>query len=291
MKFPPLNALRAFEAAGRHQSFLLAARELHVSAASVSRFVKLLEADLGCTLFIRAANGVRLTDVGEKYLNTIRPPLQTIATVSQSYRQQKYQRGLQIISIPAIAETWLVNCLWNFQQQHKTIEINLVIDDRAVDFRNDDTTIWLNYSDGNLDGTASFALPEDRLILVCSPQIAHTLKVPADIFNYPLLVDIDWTNDWLTWLQAARLPTIIPDNHVIFERYSMVVNAAIASSGVAIGHSTLLESYLQMGTLVTPFAINAVSQKQFYAVIAKHPKRRSVKQFINWFMGETVFTV
>ncbi|MGY0398550.1 MAG: LysR family transcriptional regulator [Ostreibacterium sp.] len=100
MKYPPLNALRAFEAAGSHQSFLLAAKELNVSAASVSRFIKLLESDLGCALFIRRSSGVRLTDIGEQYFRAIRPALQSIATVSQTYRQQEYHSTLQIVCIP-----------------------------------------------------------------------------------------------------------------------------------------------------------------------------------------------
>lgn len=83
MKYPPLNAVRAFEAAARHRSFLLAAKELHVSAASISRFIKLLESDLGCTLFMRQPSGVRLTDVGEQYWAAVSPSLQVIASVSQ----------------------------------------------------------------------------------------------------------------------------------------------------------------------------------------------------------------
>lgn len=293
MKFPPLNALRAFESAGRHQSFLLAAKELHVSAASISRFIKILEADLGHTLFTRQANGVKLTDVGEQYLHAIRPALQAIATVSQEYRQQDHRRTLHIISIPAIAETWLVSRLWSFQQQHKNIEINLVLDDRPISFhpkeRDNDTTIWLSYSNGEVAHASSFAMPEDRLTLVCNPDIAKTFHQPSDIFDYPLLVDIDWTADWLAWLQSAQLPANIPDNHVKFERYSMVVNAAIAGSGVAIGHTTLLESYLKMGTLVTPFPIDASTDKQFYATVTQNPQRKSVQQFINWFIGEPTF--
>ncbi|PIE46269.1 MAG: hypothetical protein CSA44_00535 [Gammaproteobacteria bacterium] len=291
MKLPPLNALRAFEAAGRHQSFLSAAKELHVSAASVSRFVKLLESDLNCTLFTRHSSGVQLTDVGEKYLYAIQPSLQTIAAISQKYRRHEFRKTLHIISIPAVAETWLVSRLWLFQQQYKEIEINLTLDDRSIDLQGNDTTIWLNYSDGVFDKTMSFALPRDSLTLVCSPQIAKQLKTPTDIYRFPLLVDIDWQTDWRAWLKAASLAMTDLPNPIHFERYSMVVNAAIAGEGVAIGHTALLESYLQMGTLVAPFAIETTPDKQFYAVIAENPQRSSVKQFINWFVGQQYFTV
>ncbi len=290
MKFPPLNTLRAFEAAARHQSFLLAAQELHVSAASVSRFIKLLEADLGCTLFIRQSSGVHLTDVGEQYWRAIQPSLQSIAAVSQKYRRQEYRRALHIVSIPAIAETWLVSHLWSFQQQHKNIEINLVLDDQPVNLRDNDTTIWLAYSDGEIDGTEAYTMPKDRITLVCTPEIAQSLKCPADIAQFPYLVDVDWQSDWHNWLSAAELPLDM-HNRIDFERYSMVVNAAIAGTGVAIGHTALLETYLKQGTLVAPFAIDANPDKQFYALIAENPQRKAVRQFINWFSRAEIFTV
>ncbi len=290
MKLPPLNALRTFEVAARHKSFLLAAKELHVSAASVSRFIKLLESDLDCTLFMRQANGVRLTDVGEQYYAAISPSLQAIANISQEYRRQEHRRSLQIISIPAIAETWLVSRLWSFQQQYKNIEINLVLDDKPVNLQDNDTTIWLTYSDGKVIGAEAFPMPKDKLTLVCNPEIAKQLKTPADIMKFPQLVDIDWQSDWKSWLQAANLDTDNPtNNRVDFERYSMVVNAAIAGTGVAIGHTALLETYLQQGTLVAPFDIEVTPDKQFYALVAENPKRRVVKKFINWFSDTPIF--
>lgn len=300
MKLPPLNALRAFEAAARHKSFLSAAKELHVSAASVSRFIKLLESDLGCTLFMRQANGVRLTDVGEQYRAVVQPSLQAISSISQEYRRQEHRRTLHIVSIPAIAETWLVSRLWRFQQQHKNIEINLLLDDKPVNLYDNDTTIWLTDSENdinnvnnidnidNIAGTQAFIMPKDRLTLVCNPDIASKLKQPKDIVNFPLLVDVDWISDWNSWLKAADL-TIDMSNRIDFERYSMVANAAIAGSGVAIGHTALLENYLQLGTLVAPFEIDATPAKQFYALIAENPQRRAVKQFINWFSGSETF--
>ncbi len=290
MKLPPLNALRAFEAAARYKSFLLAAKELHVSAASVSRFIKLLETDLGCTLFMRRSSGVTLTEAGEQYWATIRPSLQAIANISQEYRRQEYRRTLQIISIPAIAETWLVSRLWNFQQQHKNIEINLVLDDKSVNLHDNDTTIWLTYADGAIAGTQAFPMPKDKLTLICNPDVAQRLKKPEDIAQFPILVDIDWQSDWNAWLMAADLSLDLT-HRINFERYSMVVNAAIEGTGVAIGHTALLENYLRLGTLVAPFEINASPEKQFYALIAENPQRTSVKQFINWFSDSEVFSL
>jgi len=291
MRYPPLNALRAFEAAGRHESFLLAAHELNVSAASISRFIKILEQDLGQTLFIRQSSGVKLSQTGKDYLYTIAPVLQALATISQKFRQAEPSSLLQITTIPAIAETWLVSQLWRFQKRHKHIQINLTIDDKPFNFAGNDHAIWLTYCDGIMPNTLSFAMLQDRLALVCNQQIARRLKTPMDIKNLPFLVDIDWLSDWNIWLAAAKLSYDIDDstiNRVNFERYSMVVNAAIAGTGVAIGHTALLETYLQLGTLVSPFAMTALSDKQFYAVVEKNSPSQAVKDFIRWFSGEII---
>lgn len=291
MRLPPLNALRAFESAARNQSFLLAAQELHVSAASVSRFVKLLEADLGQALFIRYPNGVVLTQAGGDYLLAIQPSLQHISLATDKLRQQSVKSRLKIVSIPAIAETWLVSRLWSFQQAYKDIQINLVVDHQTVvdkqlaNLHPNEATVVLNYSNGIRDGADSFAMPKDKLTLVCNHEIAKTLKQPSDIFNQPLLVDIDWQQDWQAWLKRAGLPTKIPNNHLDFERYSMVLHAALAGKGVAIGHTTLLESYLQTGALVAPFDITAMAEKQFYALVAQNTQCEPAEVFINWFVN------
>ncbi len=305
MTLPPLNALRAFESAGRHQSFLLASKELHVSSASISRFVKMMEADLGKALFIRHSNGVNLTEFGEKYLLAIQPPLQNIASATDRFRQENAKSTLKIVSIPAVAETWLVSRLWSFQQQHKDIQINLVVDDQLVvndkliSLHPHEATVVLNYSDGQQEGAESYAMPKDRLTLVCNQEVANTLKKPSDIYQYPLLVDRDWQGDWQAWFNEAGLLTDVLTNeknhsenndkhnyknYIEFERYSMVLHATLAGSGVAIGHTSLLESYLNTGALVAPFDITATADKQFYALIAKGSQLNSVQAFIEWFL-------
>lgn len=293
MYLPPLNALRAFETAGRHQSFLLASREMHVSSASISRFVKMLEVDLGQTLFIRHANGVSLTKAGEQYLLDIQPSLQNISQISEQVRQKNSKCSLKIISIPAIAETWLVSRLWSFQQQHKDIQINLVVDHQLVDNENlislnpNDSTIILNYSRGDQADAESFPMPKDKLTLVCNQEVAQSLRSVNDILKFPLLVDGDWSEDWFAWLKSAglwrQLQGTLPENHILFERYSMVLHATLAGSGIAIGHTTLLQSYLETGALVAPFDITTTTDKQFYALIAKNTQQESIRSFIKWF--------
>lgn len=292
MRLPPLNALRAFEAAGRHQSFLLAANELHVSAASISRFIKLLEADVGKTLFTRHSNSVNLTKEGEQYLLAIQSSLQHIATVSENFRQQHAKLKLKIISIPAMAETWLVNHLWSFQKKHKDIQIHLIVedqlavDDQLVALNPHEATVVLNYSHGIWRGAESFAMPKDKLTLVCNQKIAKTLKKPSDIYQYPFLVDKDWKQDWDAWLGEAEMEQGIPNNHQAFKRYSMVVHATLAGLGVAIGHTSLLASYLDSGVMVAPFDITAQANKQFYAHAAKNTQQASVNAFLGWFLDE-----
>ncbi len=282
MKLPPLKALRAFEAAGRHQSFLLAANELHISAASISRFIKILEDYLGFELFVRKSNGVQLSEKGGKYYLNISPSLNEIAKVTKQVKQKDSKKTIQITSIPAIAETWLVSKLWEFQQEFKDIEINLILDDKQVDFTNSETDIWLTLSDGEHKNCDSYHLQNSYLTLVCNSEIGSSLTNLNDIFNYPLLCDIDWNDDWSRWFEKANV-NIMPHKTIDFERYSMVINAAIAGFGLAIGRTSIIKSYLDMGTLVAPFDIRVSSKRQFYAVISKNQNSEAVDKFIKWF--------
>ncbi len=278
MQLPPLNALKAFEVAGRHQSFLLAANELHISAASISRFIKILEDYLGFQLFLRKSSGVELTKRGRKYFHTIAPILNELANITQVVKQKE---TIQIISIPAIAETWLVSKLWEFQQQFKNIEINLTLDDKQIDFTNAD--VWLTLSNGVHPNCSSYPLQDNYLTLVCNPEIAKSLTNIDDIFNYSLLTDVDWAEDWGRWLAKTKTNPKSIRKHNNFERYSMVINAAIAGFGVAIGRTAIIQSYLDTGTLVAPFDIKVSSKRQFYAVISKTQQSESVTKFISWF--------
>ncbi len=282
MKLPPLNAVRAFESAARNQSFLLAANELFVSAASISRFIKILESELGFILFTRKSSGVKLTEKGSDYYLSLHPLLNEISKITEQAKAKEQKKVIQITSIPAIAETWLVSKLWDFQKKYKDIEINLSLDDKDIDFVSGKTDIWLTFSEEEYKNCKCFTLQDNRLILVSNPKIAKNIINPEDVFKFPLLYDLDWANDWQEWLKKANLLDCNQQRDG-FERYSMVINAAIAGSGIAVGRTALIQSYLDTGVLVQVSDVVVRTKQQFYAVISNDNNSDNVNKFIKWF--------
>jgi LysR family glycine cleavage system transcriptional activator len=148
-RLPPLNAVRAFEAAGRHGSFLLAAHELRVTAGAISHQVKTLEHFLGVRLFHRLHRGIVLTDAGANYLAGSRDGLDRLATATEQLAVGSRTRTLRITALPAFAEIWLVPRLQRFQDQHQDIDVRLAADAEIVDFVTRDYDIGLRYTDGH----------------------------------------------------------------------------------------------------------------------------------------------
>lgn len=281
MKLPPLNALKAFESSARNSSFLLASKELCVSPASVSRYIKILEAHIGFALFIRQSNGVKLTLNGQRYFEAIHPILTDLQNATFEAQRKEFKPSLTILSMHALAETWLVKHLWDYQSQNPEVDIKISLGNHEVDFSKDNPDVWLCYSNGQHRNCDSHMIFEDSLTLVCSPIIGKQIKNPQDVFNFTLLYDIDWVDNWQRWFHAVGVNPADKANKTSFERYSMLINAAVSGMGVAIGHNALIQNELETGALVRPFALTISAERKFYAVT---PKRTtdSTRAFINW---------
>ena len=119
---PPLNSLRAFEAAARHLSFNAAAAELHVTPSAISHAVKSLEADLETDLFRRQSRGVRLTPDGQVFLVPVREALQQLRQAAQALRRSKEDRPLTVSAAPSLTIGWLMPRLGKFQLQYPDVE-------------------------------------------------------------------------------------------------------------------------------------------------------------------------
>lgn len=281
MKLPPLNALRAFESSARNSSFLLASKELCVSPASISRYIKILEAHLGFLLFIRQSNGVKLSVNGQRYYEAIHPILTDLQNATIEAQRKEFKPSLTILSMHALAETWLVKHLWDYQAQNPEVDLKISLGNHEVDFTKDSPDVWLCYSNGVHRNCESQMIFEDSLTLVCNPMIGKQIKNPEDIFRYTLLYDIDWVDNWERWLNAAGVDKIPNVNKSSFERYSMLINAAVSGMGVAIGHTALIQNELETGALMRPFALTIPAERKFYAVTQKQSSK-TAQSFIKW---------
>jgi len=294
---PPLNALKAFEAAGRHLSFTKAADELHVTPAAISHQVKALEDLLGVPLFRRLARRLLLTDAGQRLLPGIGSGFDRLAGAVDDLRGLEENGVLTVSVMHSLAARWLVPRLDRFNRIHP--EINLLVSStvRLVDFARDNIDVAIRYGLGTWPGLRADLLHAEELFPVCSPALvdgSHPLRTADDLRHFTLLHDQFWSTisfddypDWSAWLTAAGVRDIDVGRGLNLTPSELVIQAAIEGQGVALGRSFLVESAHADGRLVRPFELSIPVDYAYYVVCPEAAADRpKVAAFREWAIAE-----
>jgi LysR family glycine cleavage system transcriptional activator len=293
-KLPPLNALRAFEAAARHLSFTKAAGELHVTQAAISHQVKTLEEHLGLPLFRRFNRRLVLTEAGQRYLPVLREAFDAISEGTRRLHQDEDSGPLHISVVPSFAAKWLLPRMSRFRERHPDIDIMVSANNNLVDFTEGTFEMGIRYGAGNYPDVQTDLLLGDEVFPVCSPKLLngpHPLKRPEDLRHHTLLHDEvsrhDESPDWRSWLQAVGVEGIDWRRGPGFSDSSMVIEAAAAGQGVALGHRWLAATDLESGRIVMPFGPAIPSKFNYYVVSPPAvAERRRVRLFRDWLHEE-----
>jgi len=266
VRLPPMQALRAFEAAAREGSLTRAAESLNVTHGAISHQIKSLESDLGVRLVERFGRGIRLTDDGERFASRVRAAFAELTTAVQEISARSNPRLLRVSVVPSFAARWLLPRIRDFLAAHPDVDLDVRSNIANIDFRRDDSDVAIRYGHGNWPGVASEHLLDDWFFPVCSPNIAngHIPARPEDLARYTLLRSED--EPWKPWFDAAGLDWPEPTRGPIFNDSSHGLQAAIEGHGVALARSTLLAHDLRNGILVRPFAIMAPAPRSFWLV-------------------------
>src|SRR5436190_23269480 len=204
-RLPPLNALKAFEAAARSESFTRAAEELCVTQGAVSQQVKALEATLGLKLFARERQRLAITNAGRDYLVVVRDALDRIAVGTERLIQRQSSGVLTVSTSPDFAAKWLVHRLGRFAEAHPDIDLRISATMHHVDFAREDVDLAVRHGDGQWPGHDVIRLCAEQLFAVCSPKLLAgrpRLTIPADVLKFPLL-HLDDRKAWSKWLAVA----------------------------------------------------------------------------------------
>ncbi len=292
-RLPPLNALRAFEAAARHLSFTKAAEELYVTQAAISHQVKALEEALDLQLFRRLNRRLMLTDAGQLYLPALTEAFDAIDTATGRLRADDNAGRLVVSVANSLAAKWLLPRLPHFRDRHPDIEVEISAADRLVDFGRDTVDMAIRYGLGNYPGLRVDSLMKDTNFPVCSPGLLAgpvPLSEPDDLRRHSLLHDavgVFDAPDWSKWLAAVGITGAWTDRGQRYSHSSLVLQAAIDGQGVALGRSTLVALDLEAGRLVQPFGPALPSIYACYVVsppaTAERPK---IKAFRDWLLDE-----
>jgi LysR family glycine cleavage system transcriptional activator len=288
-RLPPLNALKAFEAAARHESFTRAAEELCVTQGAVSHQVKALEAELGLKLFNRERQRLAITEAGRSYLAIVRDAFDRIADGTERLLQRQRGGALTVSTSPNFAAKWLVHRLGRFAEVHPEIDLRVSASANHIDFAREDIDLAIRHGDGSASGLHVTRLCAEELFPVCSPKLVNgrnPLQVPTDLERFTLL-HVNDRQDWTQWLDFAGVTGVNPARGPVISQASMAIDAAVDGQGVALARTALAAWDLIGGRLLRPFAMAMPLRYAYWIVCPKATaKLPKIAAFSDWLLAE-----
>ena len=284
-----MNALVAFEAAARHESFTRAAEELCVSQGAVSHQVKALEAELGIKLFVRKPQRLSLTVAGSDYYGVAREALDRIAAGTDQLLKRQNSGVLTVSTSPNFASKWLVHRLGRFTDSFPQIDLRLSATKRHIDFTKDDIDVAIRHGDGSEQGLSLTRLYSEQLFPICSRKLMQGRNSLRDIKNlaHHKLLHLDNRQDWSKWLAIADMEELDLSRGPIFDQASMVIDAAVAGQGVGLARTGLAVHDILNGHLVRPFELS-LNVSYAYWIVCPNPTANlpKIEIFRNWLLSE-----
>lgn len=254
---PPLNAVRAFEAAGRLGSFKQAAAELNVTQGAVSQHVRLLEAWLGAPLFERHNRRVVLTAAAKAYLEEIGPVLERLSQATARYGvATTISRTLSVNAPATFTLRWLVPRLAKFRAEHIDVDVTVETSNEPLESLKEIYDVVIRGGPDTFYGYSMQPFLSEERLPVCSPALLRRLplRMPDDLRQHTLLHTSSLPRLWPDWLARAQLSALRPAAALTFDHFYLTLQAAIDGIGIAMGPTALVSDDLAAGRLVEPFA-------------------------------------
>lgn len=267
-RIPPLNALRAFEAAARLGGFAAAANELCVTPGAVAQQVKILETWAGAPLFERRAQGVKLTPLGLGVRAHFIAAFDQLGEAVQILGKRANPKIVRIAALPSIAQLWLSPRFAAIRSAAPEVTLSVTAMESRPNLQLEPFDLSIFFEDTPLS-SGMIGLAQDIIFPVCAPEIAKRLHHPRDLANEMFLHDINWSSDWALWLASALPGATLDICGSVFSLYSLAVEEAKNGAGVLIGHEALVAADLAAGTLVAPFQIRAKLDRALSADMTK----------------------
>jgi len=305
-RLPPLNALRAFEAAARHRSFKRAAEELFVTPAAISQQVKTLEEYLGVELFRRLTRAIELTPAAEAMLPKVREGFDCFAAGLAQARRAEERGRIAVLAPPNFVARWLMPRLRSFTTSYPQYDLRIIGTLRAIDNPEDElpaepgradaeAKVAVRYGMGDYPGAVVDLLFQPSYVPVCSPKLlgrGPPLHRPSDLRNHMLIHDDSSPGDeerpgWVEWLEIAGAKGVDGTRGPRFSNASLVHEAAIDGLGVALALRPLVDSDIEEGRLVVPIERAVPTRFAYYLVtpesLIAHP---AASTFRRWLMAQ-----
>ncbi|MBO6899989.1 MAG: LysR family transcriptional regulator [Rhizobiaceae bacterium] len=287
-RLPSYALLRSFECAARHESFTLAAEELHLTQSAVSRQVKELEEFLGFALFRRAGRRVVLTEAGQRFAAHLAHDLENLKqTVIRAIAAGSSGSVLRLAVLPTFASRWLIPRLESFYVRHPEIEISITTRTVPFDLEKERFDAAIHFGDTDWPGARMNRLFDENMIAVASPDYVerHAAMNPQRLMSAPLLHLVSRERAWSDWFALHDLASDTILRGKRFDQFSMIIAAAAASHGAALLPSYLVEKEIQSGELVQLSDRQLSTANSYYIVSAAGDSSPDVATFTRWLMA------
>lgn len=288
LSLPPLNALRAFEAAARHLNFRIAAQELNVTQGAVAQHIRGLEADLGAKLFERLPRGLALTDEGRAYVPNIRRAFELISEATLLLRPEPAR--LTISVTPSFATKWLIPKLPEFVAHNPLVDLRILASESLSSFQADGVDIAVRQGRSPFGpGLMVDLLFPQQIVAICSPSllpVGANEIAPTDIQHHVLLHDAH--NLWPEFMEKALgLKMATEAKRMRFNQTGLAIDAAIAGQGIALASRFLVAADIAAGRLVQPIHAEMRGTQDFHVVVPRKQRHPEPTQAVRqWLLDE-----
>ena len=292
--FPPLNSLRAFEAAARHLSFQNAAEELSVTPGAISQQIKKLEDILQTPLFHRDSRAVTLTEAGRVLRPDLSRGFESLDDAVQQLKQSAEHQHITVSMTPSFAAKWLVPRLEKWTAQQPNVDVRISASLGLANFGPDGVDLGVRFGSGNYDGLTSALLLKESFVVVCSPIFidgSKQIKTPEDLHDHTL-IHVSGPQgtpgtDWQEWLKSAGVDGIDTSRGLVFDDTAVAILAAIGGQGVLLSRRALVEDDIAAGRLALPFDLDLPLEFAWRIVAPEGKlKRPEVSAFRDWLLSE-----
>ena len=249
---PPLNSVRAFEAASRHLSFSRAAEELGVTQGAVSKHIIALENFIGAQVFLRSPTGLSPTQEGYTLMEALRPAFAMMFDAFAHYHRRPPRSSIcRIATVASFAAQFLVPRLPDFQERHPDIEIEFITSIRLVDLNKEEADLGVRYGLGEYEGLISTRLVRGVLIPVCSPELLA--RIGPDIgalLSSTRRIQTAGYNEWRDWAKCANVDLSNAPPAYVIEDFLVAIKAVLTGQGLALLPQILVRDQIERGELV-----------------------------------------
>lgn len=288
-RLPPLNALKAFEATGRHLSVKRAAEELSVTPGAVSQMIRTLERHLGLALFVRVTRGLHLTPAGRDYLPPVRNALRQIAEATRRVVGARDAGLLAVSATPFFAASWLIPRMAGFHARHPDIDLRIVTSHALVDFERDAVDVAVRHGLGRYPGLRSDRVVSVEMVAVAAPSAVARHGRPATaaaLLAWPKVHDAE-RQGWSLWYQAHGIDDGAPARGPSFDDSGLLLKAILAGQGAGLLPAAMIEGELARGQLVRLHDAARLEAFAYYLVCPEPDQHLpKVAAFRDWMLAE-----